>query len=76
MAAREWSGLAYAEDLRDWRGAPAPARDVKYYHFGLRHIDPPLGWSLSDRWRRCIDDQVQGGYAGKIDELVDLLDRP
>jgi hypothetical protein len=75
MAAREWNGLAYAENLRDWRYSHAPARDVKWVHFGLKHIDPPLGWSLSDQWRRCIDDQVKGSQADKIDELVDLLDR-
>jgi hypothetical protein len=78
MAAREWSGLAYAEDLMNWRHSDANFPGVRYFHSGLRDIDPPLGWSLSKQWRDCIDKQLEAGIDAdlEISRLVNLLRAP
>jgi hypothetical protein len=69
MAAREWSGLAYAVNLCNWSklkekasdGTELVKPDVHYFHFGMRDINPPLGWSLSDEWRNKLDGLLQKG---------------
>jgi hypothetical protein len=58
MAARSWTGLIYAENLRS---LAIPAKDpktgqpnrVQWFHLVMRFIYPPLGWSLSAETRHC-----------------------
>ena len=82
-AAREWSGLGYALQLRalDQQrivlGKP-PGTDnppVFYFYFGMHDIDPPLGWSLARQSRGCISDLLsEGSYAAqKIERLKGLF---
>ena len=79
MAAREWTGISYAEQLKDWasleengaRGTPTVKSKVQYFSFGLVQIDPPLGWSLSKQSLGCIDDLLKDG--GDADQKGDLI---
>jgi hypothetical protein len=79
MAAREWTGISYAEQLKDWAsleekgagGTPIVKSKVQYFSFGLVQIDPPLGWSLSKQSLGCIDDLLKDG--GDADRKGDLI---
>ena len=83
MAAREWSGLSYAMQLRamEYGDSSAnilktafPELKVKYFHFGMHSINPPLGWSLSEVSRRCIDDLLnRDSYADQEIQRLDAI---
>lgn len=60
MAARSWTGLEYAEQLRDrirQLGTDHPST-AQWFHIGIRCVSAPLGWELSGATREHLDTLV------------------
>jgi hypothetical protein len=55
MHSRDRSGVVFALDLRRWTNDQVG----KYFHFAMRDVSPPLGWTLSANAGEALDRSVQ-----------------